>query len=61
MNGLPYHDAKLKAEKYRGKNSKTLEKLGCKKYMRAIYASKYGNYIPIFFHAINFTVSRTVY
>jgi hypothetical protein len=37
MKGLPWQDAELKAEKYGGKTSKTLEKLGCKN-----YASKYG-------------------
>jgi hypothetical protein len=35
MNGLPCQDAELKAEKYGGKPSKMLEKLGCEKYVRA--------------------------
>jgi hypothetical protein len=35
MNGLPCQDAEFKAEKYGGKPSKTLEKLGCEKYAMA--------------------------
>jgi hypothetical protein len=36
MNGLPCQGAELKAEKYMGKKPlKTLEKLGCEKYVLA--------------------------
>jgi hypothetical protein len=33
MNGLPFQDAELKAEKYTGENPLMLEKLGYEKYV----------------------------